>query len=103
VVVTSSIAHLKAKIDWDDLTPTKATIKNDRYGAASWRARCSSLNLDRRLRATIARHSNWRSPWRRRHKSCRHMGLIQIVANRRLLLNSADKGAWPALLAATAR
>src|SRR5207237_5465490 len=31
IVVTSSIAHLKAKIDWDDLNAEKSYIKIDRY------------------------------------------------------------------------
>src|SRR5207248_7250330 len=34
VVVTSSVAHLKARIDWDDLNADKSYIKTERYAAS---------------------------------------------------------------------
>ncbi|NJC36679.1 NAD(P)-dependent dehydrogenase (short-subunit alcohol dehydrogenase family) [Xanthomonas arboricola] len=34
VVVTSSIAHLKATLDWDDLNAERSYSKGDRYGAS---------------------------------------------------------------------
>ncbi|MER9968337.1 SDR family NAD(P)-dependent oxidoreductase [Mesorhizobium sp. M0060] len=105
VVVTSSVAHLKAKIDWDDLNADKSYIKNDRYGASKLASALFFFELDRRLRAAkspvtaIGVH-----PGVAATSLGRHMGLIQIVGPIvGLLLNSADKGAWPALLAATGK
>jgi len=105
VVVTSSVAHLKAKIDWDDLNADKSYIKTDRYGASKLANALFFFELDRRLRAAkspvtaIGVH-----PGVAATSLGRHMGLIQIVGPIvGLLLNSADKGAWPALLAATAK
>ena len=105
VVVTSSVAHLKAKIDWDDLHADKSYIKTERYGASKLASALFFFELDRRLRAAkspvtaIGVHPGIAST-----SLGRHMGLLQfagpIVG---LLLNSADKGAWPALLAATGK
>jgi NAD(P)-dependent dehydrogenase (short-subunit alcohol dehydrogenase family) len=105
VVVTSSIAHLKAKIDWDDLNADKSYIKTDRYGGSKLANALFFFELDRRLRAAkspvtaIGAHPGIAST-----SLGRHMGFVQfagpIVG---LLLNSADKGAWPALLAATGK
>ena len=105
VIVTSSIAHLKAKIDWDDLNADKSYIKTERYGASKLANALFFFELDRRLRAAkspvtaIGVH-----PGVAATSLGRHMGLIQIVGPIvGLLLNSADKGAWPALLAATGK
>ncbi len=105
VVVTSSVAHLKAKIDWDDLNADKSYIKTDRYGGSKLANALFFFELDRRLRAAkspvtaIGVHPGIAST-----SLGRHMGIVQfagpIVG---LLLNSADKGAWPALLAATGK
>jgi NAD(P)-dependent dehydrogenase (short-subunit alcohol dehydrogenase family) len=104
-VVTSSVAHLKAKIDWDDLNADKSYIKTDRYGGSKLANALFFFELDRRLRAAkspvtaIGVHPGIAST-----SLGRHMGIVQfagpIVG---LLLNSADKGAWPALLAATGK
>jgi NAD(P)-dependent dehydrogenase (short-subunit alcohol dehydrogenase family) len=51
VVVTSSVAHLKAKIDWDDLNADKSYIKTDRYGGSKLANALFFFQLDRRLRA----------------------------------------------------
>ena len=103
VVVTSSVAHLKAKIDWDDLNADKSYIKNDRYGGSKLANALFFFELDRRLRAAkspvtaIGVH-----PGVANTSLGRHMGIAQIAGPIvGLLLNSADKGAWPALLAAT--
>ena len=103
VVVTSSVAHLKAKIDWDDLNADKSYIKNERYGASKLANALFFFELDRRLRAAkspvtaIGVH-----PGVANTSLGRHMGIVQIAGPIvGLLLNSADKGAWPALLAAT--
>ncbi|HEV8695019.1 MAG TPA: oxidoreductase [Lysobacter sp.] len=105
VVVTSSIAHLEAKIDWDDLNADKSYIKTERYGASKLAGALFFFELDRRLRAAkspvtaIGVH-----PGVAATSLGRHMGLIRIVGPIvGLLLNSADKGAWPALLAATGK
>ena len=105
VVVTSSVAHLKAKIDWDDLNADKSYIKNDRYGGSKLANALFFFELDRRLRAAkspvtaIGVH-----PGVANTSLGRHMGFVQIAGPIvGLLLNSADKGAWPALLAATGK
>jgi NAD(P)-dependent dehydrogenase (short-subunit alcohol dehydrogenase family) len=103
VVVTSSVAHLKAKIEWDDLNADKSYQKNDRYGASKLANALFFFELDRRLRAAkspvtaIGVH-----PGIAATSLGRHMGLAQLAGPIvGLVLNSADKGAWPALLAAT--
>jgi NAD(P)-dependent dehydrogenase (short-subunit alcohol dehydrogenase family) len=103
IVVTSSIAHLKAKIDWDDLNAERSYSKVDRYGASKLANALFFFELDRRLRATrspitaVGAHPGVAST-----SLGRHMGLAQLALPIvGLLLNSAAKGAWPALLAAT--
>ncbi len=105
VVVTSSVAHLKAKIDWDDLNADKSYIKEDRYGGSKLASALFCFELDRRLRAAkslvtaVGVH-----PGVANTSLGRHMGIVQIAGPIvGLLLNSADKGAWPALLAATGK
>jgi len=105
VVVTSSISHLKAKIDWDDLNADKSYIKTERYGGSKLASALYFFELDRRLRAAkspvtaIGVH-----PGIAATNLGRHMGLAQIAGPLvGLLLNSPDKGAWPALLAATGK
>ena len=103
IVVTSSIAHLKAKIDWDDLNAERSYSKGDRYGASKLANALFFFELDRRLRATrspitaVGAHPGVAST-----SLGRHMGPVQLVGPIvGLLLNNAAKGAWPALLAAT--
>jgi NAD(P)-dependent dehydrogenase (short-subunit alcohol dehydrogenase family) len=103
IVVTSSIAHLKAKIDWDDLNAERGYAKQERYQASKLANALFFFELDRRLRATrspvtaIGVHPGVAST-----NLGRHMGLAQLAGPIvGLLLNSAAKGAWPALLAAT--
>jgi NAD(P)-dependent dehydrogenase (short-subunit alcohol dehydrogenase family) len=105
VVVTSSVAHLKAKIDWDDLNADKSYVKTERYGASKLANALFFFELDRRLRAAkspvtaIGVH-----PGIAATSLGRHMGIAQIAGPIvGLLLNSADKGAWPALQAATGK
>lgn len=105
VVVTSSIAHLKASIDWDDLNADKSYNKMDRYGGSKLANALFFFELDRRLRAAkspvtaIGAHPGIAST-----SLGRHMRILQIAGPIvGLLLNSADKGAWPALLAATGK
>src|SRR6266571_8777976 len=103
IVVTSSIAHLKAKIDWDDLNAERSYSKRERYGASKLANALFFFELDRRLRATrspitaVGAHPGVAST-----SLGRHMGPVQLVGPIvGLLLNSAAKGAWPTLLAAT--
>lgn len=103
IVVTSSIAHLKAKIDWDDLNAERSYSKVDRYGASKLANALFFFELDRRLRANhspitaVGVHPGVAST-----SLGRHMGMLQLFTPLvGLLLNSADKGAWPALLGAT--
>ncbi|RMR07882.1 oxidoreductase [Pseudomonas syringae group genomosp. 7] len=103
IVVTSSIAHLKATIDWDDLNARHSYSKGERYGASKLANALFFFELNRRL---LASHSSVTAigvhPGVASTSLGRHMGALQwagpVVG---LLLNSADKGAWPALLAAT--
>jgi len=105
VVVTSSVAHLKASIDWDDLNADKSYSKTERYGGSKLANALFFFELDHRLRAAkspvtaIGVHPGVAST-----SLGRHMGIAQIAGPIvGLLLNSADKGAWPALLAATGK
>lgn len=103
IVVTSSVAHLKAEIDWNDLNAEHSYSKVNRYGASKLANALFFFELDRRLRANdspvtaIGVHPGVAST-----NLGRYMGPLQwigpIVG---LFLNSAAKGAWPALLAAT--
>lgn len=80
VVVTSSVAHLKAKIEWDDLNADRSYVKTERYGASKLANALFFFELDRRLRAAkspvtaIGVH-----PGVAATSLGRHMGLIQIV------------------------
>ena len=103
IVVTSSIAHLKAKIDWDDINAERSYSKTDRYAASKLANALFFFELDRRLRASgipvtaVGVHPGVAST-----SLGRHMGLAQLAGPIvGLLLNSAAKGAWPALLGAT--
>jgi NAD(P)-dependent dehydrogenase (short-subunit alcohol dehydrogenase family) len=105
VVVTSSVAHLKARIDWDDLDADKSYIKTERYGASKLANALFFFELDRRLRAakspvtTIGVH-----PGVANTSLGRHMRVAQVAGPIvGLLLNTPDKAAWPALLAATGK
>jgi len=105
VVVTSSVAHLKAKIEWDDLNADKSYSKTERYGGSKLANALFLFELDRRLRAAkspvtaVGAH-----PGIANTSLGRHMGIAQLAGPIvGLLLNSSDKGAWPALLAATGK
>jgi NAD(P)-dependent dehydrogenase (short-subunit alcohol dehydrogenase family) len=102
VVVTSSIAHRGAKIDWDDLNAEKRYDRYRRYAASKLANALFAFELDRRLRASgslvaaVGCHPGIAST-----DLGRHMGALQILLSLvRLGLNSAAMGAWPALQAA---
>lgn len=103
VVVTSSIAHRGAYIDWDDLNAEKGYDRMKRYAASKLANALFFFELDRRLRAArstvmaVGCH-----PGMAATDLGRHMGPLQILNPLvRLLLNSAGRGAWAALQAAT--
>ncbi|TCU30522.1 short subunit dehydrogenase [Rhizobium azibense] len=105
VVVTSSIAHLKGKIDWDDLDAEKSYNKSKRYGGSKLANALFFFELDRRLRAADSPvMAAGCHPGVASTRLGRHMGIAQLAGPIvGLLLNSADKGAWPALQAATGK
>ncbi len=103
VVVTSSIAHRGAKIDWDDLNAEKGYGRIRRYAASKLANALFFYELDRRLRASgspitaVGCH-----PGIATTDLVRHMGAFQILLPLiKLFLNSAEMGAWPTLQAAT--
>lgn len=104
VVVTSSIAHKRGKIDWDDIDAHRSYARGQRYGDSKLMNLLFAIELDRRLRATgspvsaIACHPGVAST-----DLARHLPAIARLAwpVMTLVLNSAAQGAWPALQAAT--
>ncbi len=105
VVVTSSFAHRHASIDWEDLNAEHSYDKTKRYAASKLANALFFFELDRRLRASgssvtaVGCHPGFAAT-----DLGRHMGALQILLPvTGLLLNSAAKGAWPALQAATGR
>lgn len=103
VVTTSSLAHRGASIDWDDLNAEKSYNRMKRYGASKLANALFFFELDRRLRAA---HSNVTAlgchPGIAATELGRLMGPMQFFGPLvRWLLNTAEKGALPALQAAT--
>ncbi|WP_342236911.1 oxidoreductase [Inquilinus sp. OTU3971] len=103
VVVTSSVAHRGATLEWDDLNAEKGYDRFRRYGASKLANALFFFELDRRLRASgapvtaVGCH-----PGVAATDLGRHMGALRILLPLvRLFLNSAAMGAWPALQAAT--
>ncbi|OOG60392.1 oxidoreductase [Rhodanobacter sp. C03] len=103
VVTTSSVAHKGAQFDWNDLNAQNSYDRMKRYAASKLANALFFFELDRRLRAAgssitaVGCHPGIAST-----SLARNMGWLQIfnpIAG--VLLNSADKGAWPALQAAT--
>ncbi|ENN84118.1 putative oxidoreductase protein [Rhizobium freirei PRF 81] len=104
VVVTSSIAHRNAKIDWDDLNAERSYSRVSRYAASKLANALFFFELDRRLRAAgspiaaVGCH-----PGAAATELGRYLGPLQLLLPlARLLLNTAAMGAWPTLQAATA-
>ncbi|WP_136483904.1 oxidoreductase [Vibrio sp. H11] len=104
VVVTSSIAHRHASIDWDDLNAERSYNRTQRYAASKLANALFLFELDRRLRASgssiiaVGCH-----PGLAATNLGRYMGPIQMLLPLvGLLLNNAAQGAWPTLQAATA-
>ncbi|WP_225766640.1 oxidoreductase [Inquilinus sp. Marseille-Q2685] len=105
VVVTSSIAHRGAALDWEDLNAEKGYDRFRRYGASKLANALFVFELDRRLRASgspvtaVGCH-----PGIAKTDLGRHLGALHILLSlMRLFLNSTAMGAWPTLQAATGR
>jgi NAD(P)-dependent dehydrogenase (short-subunit alcohol dehydrogenase family) len=105
VVVTSSFAHRSANIDWDDLNAERSYDRTKRYAASKLANAFFFVELDRRLRAAgspvtaVGCHPGFAAT-----DLGRYMGPLQFLNPLvRLILNSAAKGAWPTLQAATGR
>lgn len=103
VVVTSSLAHQRGNLLWDDLDASKAYSKTQRYSDSKLANMLFFFELDRRLRATgspvtaLGCH-----PGVAATELMRHSGVFRIFTPLfGLLLNTAAMGAWPALQAAT--
>jgi NAD(P)-dependent dehydrogenase (short-subunit alcohol dehydrogenase family) len=104
VVVTSSLAHQRGDIQWDDLNAEKSYSRTARYSDSKLANMLHFAELDRRLRAAgspvtaLGCH-----PGVAATELMRHAGPFRVFTPVfGLFLNSAAQGAWPALQAATA-
>lgn len=103
VVITSSIAHRGASIDWDDINAEKRYDKMKRYAASKLANALHFFELDRCLRAAgLPITALGCHPGMAATELGRNMGALQILNPIvELLLNNASRGALPALQAAT--
>ena len=104
VIVTSSLAHQRGNIAWDDLNAEKGYNRTQRYSDSKLANMLHFAELNRRLQAAgspvmaIGCH-----PGVAATELMRHGGVFQVfMPVVGLLLNTAAMGAWPALQAATA-
>ena len=102
VVVTASLAHRRGNIQWDDLHAERSYKRGDRYSDSKLANMLHFAELDRRLRAAgspvtaLGCH-----PGIAATELMRHSGPFRIFTPLfGLLMNTAAKGAWPALQAA---
>ena len=105
VIVTSSIAHRRGKIDWSDLNAEKSYGRFGRYAASKLANALFFFELDRRLRTAgssvmaVGCH-----PGIAATDLGRHVGPARaLLSLATVFLNTAAKGAWPALQAATSQ
>ena len=104
VVVTSSLAHKRGRIDFADIDAHRSYNRGQRYAASKLMNLLFTLELDRRLRAAgspvsaIACHPGIASTELARHLPAFARAAWPLL---KLVLNSAEQGAWPALQAAT--
>lgn len=103
VVVTASLAHKRGNIDFDDLQAERGGNRLQRYFDSKLANMLHFTELDARLRAAgspikaIGCH-----PGVAATEVMRHLGPLRVFTPvLSLVLNSAEKGAWPALQAAT--
>ncbi len=105
IVITSSIAHKRGKIDWDNLNAEKGYNRSAAYAQSKLADALFMLELDRRLRAAgspliaVGCHPGVAMTELIRHIPGPLRLLTPIFSP---LLNTAAAGAWPALQAATA-
>jgi NAD(P)-dependent dehydrogenase (short-subunit alcohol dehydrogenase family) len=104
VVVTASIAHRSGVIAWDNLDASKGYNGGKCYSQSKLANALHFAELDRRLRAAgspvtaVGCH-----PGVAATELMRHVGVLRVLAPLLgLVLNTAARGAWPALQAATA-
>lgn len=104
VVVTSSLAHQRGNIQWDDLNAQKRYNRSARYSDSKLANMLHFAELDRRLRAAGSPVSALGChPGVAATELMRHAGVFRVVTPLLgMLLNTAAAGAWPALQAATA-
>lgn len=102
VVITSSLAHQRGNLDWDDLNAERSYNRTQRYSDSKLANMLHVFELDRRLRAAgspvtaIGCH-----PGVAATDLMRHAGPFRVFTPLfGLLLNTSDQGAWPALQAA---
>ncbi|MBD8575737.1 SDR family NAD(P)-dependent oxidoreductase [Pseudomonas syringae] len=103
VVTTSSLAHRGARIDWDDLNAERSYNRMKRYGASKLANALFFFELDRRLRAAGSKVTALGChPGIAATELGRFMGPMKVFGPMvGWLLNTPQKGAWPALQAAT--
>lgn len=103
VVVTSSIAHRSATLDWADLNAEQSYDRMRRYRASKLANALYFFELDRRLRASgSAVMAVGCHPGVAGTDLGRYLGPLRVLMPLvGLFLNSAAQGAWPALQAAT--
>ncbi len=105
VVVTSSLAHKRGDIVWDDLNAEQSYNAGTRYGDSKLANLLFVQELDRRLRAAhspviaLACHPGIAGTDLARHMPAFARLFWPLLG---MALNSAAQGAWPALQAATA-
>lgn len=102
VVVTSSMAHRRGKIAWDDLNAEKSYSRTQRYSDSKLANLLHVFELDRRLRAAgspiIATACH---PGFAKTDLDRHSGPFRILFPLAgWIFNNAAQGAWPTLQAA---
>lgn len=104
VVVTASLAHNRGNLQWDDLDAEKGYDRAQRYSDSKLANMLHFAELDRRLRAAgspvtaVGCH-----PGVAATELMRHAGPFRVFTPLfGLVLNTAARGAWPALEAATA-
>lgn len=103
VVITASLAHMRGRIDWDDLDARRSYRARQRYGDSKLANLLHLLELDRRLRASgspvgaMACHPGIAATELGRHS----LGFRLLFPVAGVVLNSAEDGAWPTLQAAT--
>ena len=105
IVVTSSLAHRRGRIDWDDLDARTGYNASQRYSDSKLANLLHAAELDRRLRAAgspvvaVACHPGVAATELMRHAPAVARWIWPMVG---LALNTPAMGAWPALQAATA-